>query len=400
MIVPNPSFRPDPSRAIHVQGIIDQRLVDKLTPEIIQLTSESRQPITVYIDSKGGSVASAELLLRLLTASNQDMATPCWLITVVTSWAASAAADFLSSGNYAIAYPESTILYHGVRRSFNDPITVESASILAESLKLSNDRYAMALARKSEWRFMYRFMTLRPGFDEHRTKCKQAGMSELDCFLALTSEKLSYSAKKIVEQAKTRHERYTSLLNHVLKFAARSKRLAKETTVAETESVIIRGIVTFELKSNKDNPSWTFQDGGLARLSDDFFLLKEYIESSQSEQFKKICERWSPFVLSKEQTEQLETLPPDEKAAKRLEIVQPHFKPLWSFFVALCHALQEGENELTASDAFWLGLIDEIIGTPDLPLLRYLQEFQPDPTPPSLSAERPALEAAESGTAK
>ena len=31
-----------------------------------------------------------------------------------------------------------------------------------------------------------------------------------------------------------------------------------------------------------------------------------------------------------------------------------------SFFVALCHALYEGENELTAMDAVWLGLVDTI----------------------------------------
>jgi ATP-dependent protease ClpP protease subunit len=401
VIVPNPAFRPNPSRAIYIQGVIEPRLVAELTPQIIKLTNESREPITVYIDSKGGSVASAELLLRLLTASNQDMAPPCWLITVVTSWAASAAADLLSSGNYAIAYPESTILYHGVRSSFNDPLTVEVASYLAESLKLSNDRYAMALARKSEWRFMYRFMTMRSEFDTFRTKSKQAGMSDLDCFLALTGEKLSKNAKKIVEQAKSRHQRYSALLTHVLKFAMRSKRVSTGTRAAENESVIIRGIITFELKSNKDNPGWTFGDGGLSRLSDDFFLLKEYLESAQSEQFRSICERWSPFVLSKSELDQLEAMPADEKAAQRLAIVQPHFQPLWSFFVALCHALQEGENELTATDAFWLGLLDEIIGTQDLPLLRYLQEFQADPEPAQLQdGEPPVRESATSQAPK
>ena len=30
-------------------------------------------------------------------------------------------------------------------------------------------------------------------------------------------------------------------------------------------------------------------------------------------------------------------------------------------------------------DAFWLGLIDEVLGHRDLPLTRYFAEFQPDP---------------------
>ena len=38
------------------------------------------------------------------------------------------------------------------------------------------------------------------------------------------------------------------------------------------------------------------------------------------------------------------------------------------FFLALCRALQEGENNITAMDAFWLGLLDTI--RPDIQPLR------------------------------
>ena len=91
MIIPDPDFRPNPNRAIYVQGLIDQQLVNRLTPKIISLQSQSRDPITIYIDSPGGLVAHMQALLNLLTASNQDFAAPCHLITVVTTQAASAA---------------------------------------------------------------------------------------------------------------------------------------------------------------------------------------------------------------------------------------------------------------------------------------------------------------------
>jgi hypothetical protein len=68
----------------------------------------------------------------------------------------------------------------------------------------------------------------------------------------------------------------------------------------------------------------------------------------------------------------------------KLEKLRPHFQPAWSFLVALGHALQEGENELSALDAFWLGLIDEVLGSSDLPLTRYFAEFHPDPEPEAL----------------
>lgn len=44
--------------------------------------------------------------------------------------------------------------------------------------------------------------------------------------------------------------------------------------------------------------------------------------------------------------------------------------PIWTFFNALYHVLQEGENGMSAIDAFWLGLIDGVIGETNLPTFR------------------------------
>ena len=143
----------------------------------------------------------------------------------------------------------------------------------------------------------------------------------------------------------------------------------------------IKAILDFEVKTNKDDPSWTFKDGGMARLGDDFFLLNEYLESQQNDRFKSWCRRIGQFALSDADAAELKQIP-DEKAKdeKTIEKVQPLLQPIWSFFVALCHALQEGENELTAADAYWLGLVDEVMGQ-SLPTTRWIEENQPDPPP-------------------
>jgi ATP-dependent protease ClpP protease subunit len=389
VLVPDPNFRPNPDRAIYVQGTIDQVTVDRLTPEIMRLTAGDRGPISVYIDSPGGNVASAELILKLLQATNQENDPPCWLITVVTSRAASAAADLLSSGNYAIAYPDSTLLYHGVRTPSLSGITVEFAAMLAESMKISNDRYAMALTRKSEWRFMFRFMGLRGKFAGHRASTGKPKLSELDCFVEMIRENISTKAKPVIDQAYKRYQRYNDLITHFLKVATRDKRFMGGGGRAYSEGVMLRGIINFEIASNKKNKEWTFQDGGLVRLTDDFYLLQEYFSSVASDQFRQICGRWGQFVLSDEQKAELDTIPEAEKEGKTLEKVTPYFQPLWSFFVALCHALQEGENELTGVDAFWLGLIDEVIGMPSLPVTRYIAEYQADPEPVALKIPPP-----------
>lgn len=356
-------------------------MVDRLTPKIIALQAANRNPITVYIDSRGGNVSSAELILRLLQASDQNSAAPCRIITVVTNRASSAAADLLSSGDYAIAFSESAVFYHGVRQSLADPLTVEFGSALTESLKISNDQSAMALARKSEARFMFRFVMMKHEFDGARQKLSRPALSDLDCFIALISEKLTSRALKLITRAQERHSRYSSLLDKAVVAAFKNKAVSASQSVARVEAAIIKKIIDFEVASHKKDPNWSFHAGGLSRLNDDFFLVREYVSSAQSEHFKKICERWGDFALTPEEQETLRGISDDAaRTAARIEKVRPHFQPLWSFFVALCHALQEGENDLTALDALWLGLIDEVVGS-DAASLRFIAEFKPDPQP-------------------
>ena len=83
-------------------------------PEILGLQFESRAPITAYIDSPGGSVGAAQQLAALLKAPDQN-SDRCRILTVATALAASAAADLLVDGDYALAYPNSKVHFHGTR---------------------------------------------------------------------------------------------------------------------------------------------------------------------------------------------------------------------------------------------------------------------------------------------
>lgn len=371
-------FRPNPSRAVYVQGVIDEKLVYRLTPRIVFLQSQNRSPITVYIDSVGGNISHMESLWRLLTASNQDFALPCRIITVVTSRAASAAADLLSSGDYAIALPQSTILYHGSRTFREMPMTVETTSMLAQLLRMTNETYAMELVRKIESRFMFRFMLSKDRFDDIRKKNPRKQMTDTECFLAVISDSLSARAKKLFETARERHGRYDALLK-----AAKRKKAYKE--VAKTEAARIKAIVDFEVTNNKGDKDWTFQGGGLTRLTDDFFLLNEHLASSQSDRLNALCSQWGWFSLSKDEQAEVSQSPDADRTKLLINKVRPLLEPLWAFFVALCHALQEGDNELTATDAFWLGLIDEVMGDSGLPCFRLIAEYRADPPKPEIA---------------
>ncbi|MBI2928712.1 MAG: ATP-dependent Clp protease proteolytic subunit [Verrucomicrobia bacterium] len=138
MSAPSKDFRENPSRAVYILGRIDQQQVYRVTPDILRLRAESSEPITVYIDSLGGETLFAEDIRSLLYAPNQDSQVRR-IITVVTNVAASAAADLLALGDYAIAYKNSYALYHGTRQASQAALTTEKAESLAKSLKQTNE---------------------------------------------------------------------------------------------------------------------------------------------------------------------------------------------------------------------------------------------------------------------
>jgi hypothetical protein len=107
--VTDADFTPNPDRAIWIDGEINKALENRLRPEILDLTSRSREPITAFIDSEGGSAAVSRRILDLLRSTNQGGASPCRILTVAASKARSAAADILSAGDFAIADPGSKL---------------------------------------------------------------------------------------------------------------------------------------------------------------------------------------------------------------------------------------------------------------------------------------------------
>ena len=356
-------------------GELNDRMVAELTPRILTLQSKSREPICVYINSPGGTPSSAEALLNLLRLSNQDIADPCRIITAVTVQAASAAADLLASGDYAIAFPESTILHHGIRQSSGSPSTLESTGRLNELLRISNSMYAMQLARRTEDRFTFRFYSVRDEFDSVRTTKNDPNLSDYECFVQVIQEKLSVDARKIFDKAVKRAERYKALINSV----TNNNGLAEAETPLQIQAAIIKAIVDFEVSTQNSADAQGFRFAGMRRLADDFYLLNEYQLGSNAQKLDEWCKTLGRLFLTPEQKVEIDGISDEGQRLDRLvEINRPVLQPMLSFFIALCHALQEGENELTAADAYWLGLVDEVVGNDDLYNLRLVYEFEED----------------------
>lgn len=326
--IPDADFTPNPARAISVKGRLDETLLESLRPKILELTDRSRDPITLYIDSAGGSREVGEEILKLLRRTTPDDPRVSRIITVAWPKAASAAANLLSAGDWAIAFPESRLLYHGARWPLKE-LTGEWARI-ARGLPTLHEIAASSLARTCYRRFLFVVSAYRSLFPEHRADKGNPDLTDLECFQAILREKLSPAGQTIVDLAIPLWHDYNGLF---VQFRKRLRR-GRAVTRAYLQKLMLNASVAFEYENHKDEVAW---DGGLGRISEHFYFLNAYFDVDQ------LCD----WIAGREEIETPDAEPTD--------LLQFRL-----FFVALCRALQEGENQILPMDAVFLGLLDTV----------------------------------------
>jgi ATP-dependent protease ClpP protease subunit len=377
-------FRENALRAVFVSGKIDAELVYRLAPAILRLRAESGDPITVEIDSLGGEIRNAEAIRGLLQTPDQRGQT-VRVITVVRNVAASAAADLLALGNYAIAYKESTVHYHGSRQTVDD-LTSERAARLAQNLEQTNAAYALRLARTSFGRAVFLYGNLAPEFEKFRQmllkdEATEKGgvardISPLECFAYGLFQRLSSENERLPRKAFVQHQKALALVNYVLpKLPQGFEKLPP----SQAEAAILREVLAYEVEHAK-SPSWSLSGGGMDQTTQDFTHLLDYLTGEHRGYVDRLLLEFGPLLVSNQQLSEfqiIETKPENEKTAWLEKNIRPTLEPLWYFTVCLCRLLQRGENSLPAEDAYWLGIVDEVVGS-QLPNLRLLLETEPD----------------------
>jgi ATP-dependent protease ClpP protease subunit len=386
---PNSNFRPDPDRGIYLSGPITQEALDRLTPAILKLQASCSKPLTIYIDSPGGETRIADAISNLLRASGQDSPFRCRLLTVVTSTAASAAADLLASGDYALAYPHSRILCHGVRQGA-DALTREQAILLARGLASSNEGFALELARNCIFRFIFRFVFLSKEFGKIRERENDASLSQAACMAFALEERISGDLRTLLWDSYNKsveiEKRDEYVTNKITKQQVDYGMLHQ----AEFSVLILKAILDYELKlqEEKNFPPWNL---GVAfgEIEEKFLLLIDKHDEHHNAMIRSACNLWGGFFLTPAEEAELERKAENEREEWIFSVVQGRLRPIWSFFVSLCRQLQKEDHWLSAEDAYWLGLIDEVIGRNDLSNLRLLTENAPTPLESSPASTSP-----------
>lgn len=130
-------------RLLYLQGEITGQTIAPLKDALEKaVTGKGRAPITIVINSPGGSViAGMAFINRMQAVKALDMDINCYVLDV----AASMAFQVLTQCTNRYTLPTSFLLWHGVRMGTRQPITTALARSIADDLQRMDEVVLMQL---------------------------------------------------------------------------------------------------------------------------------------------------------------------------------------------------------------------------------------------------------------
>jgi ATP-dependent protease ClpP protease subunit len=418
----------DWDRAIHINTTIDDALLKELTPVVLKMKQESSEPITVGIDSTGGSIPAVESLIGLLEAPDQDgRYTPIY--TAATNRAFSAAATLLALGEYSVAFPHSHILCHDMRYTGIEDLTPSKALRTARELERRNAALALRLAYRIRPRLIWVYIDLRDQFPDVRKRYSAFSKKFDDIFeevldgqqgktvdvvgfsLALFRNLTSPIDNEIAIQP-------LHLLSSWVQIERIGQRLAKENANGKKSVDLIQGIddLVTEIRSmdasndesastpapqpdtgldenaKKDiqlliqvlarrfatDKSLNIVNDGLDIITEDFSFIKDINSEQHIYAITNLMVDHDHLFFGRSISDELKKTKNEQERNKILNPVYPQARMLWHYMVLICRCLCRGEHLLTPGDAQLLGLVDEVIGGGPVQSKREWRKTRPD----------------------
>jgi hypothetical protein len=228
---------------------------------------------------------------------------------------------------------------------------------------------------------MFRFLQLRP---KHESKKPPQITPEesLKQFKEMLLKRLSSGAKRLLERVCSKVTAASVLTDKVMSTLS----FKRPGSAARQDARVLRALIAHEIKEMKGK-GWQLDELGMNRLVQDYFLLREFNVGRHHPLYYQSVTTWGPEFLNEADNNRFRKfdLQKEEQAAFSfiLERAGRYIAPLWFFTVTLSHNLSIGENSVSAEDAYWLGLIDEVIGK-NWQCPRRVMEAreQAEPTPP------------------
>jgi ATP-dependent protease ClpP protease subunit len=380
-------------RAIFVDSPIDDDLVKRLTPTILQLRQESQEPITVGIDSPGGSLEALETLVGLLKGPNQD-GNVGKIITVCTGKAYSAAANLMAFGDWSVALKHSKILYHDVRYVGIEDLTPEIAARTAAELKEHNERFALRLADEIVYRLVWNYVSLEDKFEDSRKRYpvttkrytehlgpraeipKDVAAIDMVGFSITLYRLLSRASEVIVQKVMRTIAEWSKLTSIAAqancygedglltgtkklftKLASDGNQIEEKFSRHEDQLKLLLCVAASSAANDKRSNSESFE-AFYEKMMASFWAIHTMNDSKHANRItalmKSISLLFKNSVESKGDSSKVE----ENNSIDR----HPYAQLFWFFCVLVCRELCNGDHLLTPRDAQLLGLIDEVAG--------------------------------------
>lgn len=414
------------NRAIHIDTTIDEALLKRLTPTILKLKQESKDPITIGIDSPGGSIQVMESLLGLLKAPDQD-GNRIAIYTASTNRAYSAAASLLAFGDYSVAFPHSKILYHDVRYSGIEDVTPSKALRTARELERGNIAFSLKLANQVRRRLIWVYLDLKTQFIYVRKRFASFAKEQDEAFADILNGNESVDivgfALTLYSKLSTPPDKDPSikalhLLNSWIQIDKIERRLSIDKEGRGEDTDLMKGIndLVTEIRAMESNgkemaksPEPTQSDGlsdsaredikllfeVIARrfaadknlrinydsfdsIMEDFAFIKDINSNQHVKAITNLMIDHDHIFFGRSIATELENAKDDAERHNILDPVYPQARMLWFYFVSLCRCLCSGEHLLTPYDAQLLGLVDEVLGGGLVESRREWRKKQPD----------------------
>lgn len=398
------------TRVIYVNSKIDNALFNALVPDIMQLRSSGIDPITIAINSFGGSIASLEALVDLIKASDQD-GNACDMYCVATNHAISAAAIMLALGDYSLAYRHSQILFHDIRYSEVQNVTPDRALQTAKNLKSENDRLALKVAERVVRRLVWVYIDIQTSFDSARAAnidyvnefspileevCPRKPENEIDVLgfaLAIYARLNSESSREVLLKT-LRNLREWVFVEKIERSISDYEKTPGQINLIGAVNKIFQKISgeSVQITSQKDNPrqvelmlnpelqkdlklfleivlrkasldsAWSIGSGGFEGMQRDFDLIHGLKDSRHIEMVVQMMISHDFTFFGRSMSDELGQASTLEDKRNLVAPYYPQARLFWYFTVLLCRSLFEGENSISATDAQLFGLVDEVSG--------------------------------------
>lgn len=399
------------SRCVYVDGPIDEALLTKLTPQIMALRQESKDAITVAINSGGGSLSVLAALRGLLTGCDQDGNTR-EIVTVVTHRAYSAAAVLLSFGDYAVALPHADLLFHDVRYGGLDDVTPSRALVAAKQLQTTNESASLKLAERMFGRWMWNYLDLNQKFSTDQKRFPQTTIEfksaiaacslpvsevfrfDLAGFATSIFARLNRNNECLIENAMEHLKRWGTMMALSQAIPKYSPAPGKVAGTLDGALLLYQQLapdtstIPFGQQSSEEdlNLLLTLVLGRLAlkpkalaksnfeHALSDFALLKSIEDPKHVKTATKLMLRHKHVFFNSETADAWGNLDDEAKKAV-MSAATPNVKAAWLLCVLVARELFNGEHSLMPEEAMCLGLVDEVPGSD---MIQSLRQFRTD----------------------